>query len=93
MGDIELVETYFEGLQKQVCEAFEEREDSKKFSVEEFGSEKGGFGKPRVIDDGVHVERGAVLYTYTKGTNLPAAATERNAYLKGKSDEAERRLR
>ena len=88
MRDIEHVKTYFQSLQKRVCQAFEEREPIKKFSSEENKSETGGIGKPKVIDDGVHVERGAVQYTYSKGTKLPAAATERNESLTGRSFEA-----
>ena len=88
MPDIERVKTYFQGLQKQVCQAIEEREPTKKFSSEENKSETGGIGKPKVIDDGVHVERGAVQYTYSKGTKLPPAATERNESLTGRSFEA-----
>ena len=88
MPDIERVKTYFQGLQKQVCQAIEEREPTKKFSSEENKSETGGIGKPKVIDDGVHFERGAVQYTYSGGTKLPAAATERNGSLAGRSFEA-----
>ena len=88
MRNIEQVKTYFQSLQMRVCQAFEEREPIKKFSSEENKSETGGIGKPKVIDDGVHVERGAVQYTYSKGTKLPAAATERNESLAGRSFEA-----
>ena len=88
MPNIEQVKTYFQSLQMRVCQAFEEREPIKKFSSEENKSETGGIGKPKVIDDGVHVERGAVQYTYSNGTKLPAAATERNESLAGRSFEA-----
>ena len=88
MQDIESVRTYFESLQKQICEEFEAREPTKKFSSEEIHSETGGHAKPKVLDDGVHVEKGAVQYTYSKGTELPAAATERNQSFTGQSFEA-----
>ena len=88
MRDIERVKTYFESLQNRVCQAFEDREPRKKFSFEEIESETGGLGKPKVIDDGIHVERGAVQYTYSKGTKLPRAATERNESLTDRSFEA-----
>ena len=90
MQDIDSVKTYFENLQEQVCEAFEGREPTKRFSCEEIDSENGAQAKPKVLDDGVHVEKGAVQYTYSKGTKLPAAATERNQSLSGKSFEAAR---
>ena len=88
MRDIESVKTYFENLQEQVCQAFEERELTKKFSSEAIDSENGAKAKPKVLEDGVHVEKAAVQYTYSKGTKLPAAATERNQSLAGKSFEA-----
>ena len=43
--------------------------------------------KPKVLEDGVHVEKAAVQYTYSK-EQASAAATERNQSLTGKSFEA-----
>ncbi|MDA0979156.1 MAG: oxygen-dependent coproporphyrinogen oxidase, partial [Proteobacteria bacterium] len=48
----------------------------------------GGLSQPRVIDDGRHLERGAVQFTHSIGDSLPPAASERNPHLAGKGFQA-----
>tara|TARA_Y100001970_G_scaffold202095_1_gene246028 strand:+ start:478 stop:1398 length:921 start_codon:yes stop_codon:yes gene_type:complete len=82
------VKCYFESLQKEICEALETRDGKTLFSSERIESDAGGYSIPRVLNDGDHIERGAVQYTYAKGMKLPAAATERNPGLAERPYEA-----
>ena len=42
-----------------------------------------GVARPRVLEDGAHIEKAAVQFTHSIGTSLPPAATERNPHLAG----------
>lgn len=75
-------------LQNKICEALESADGSTQFSREEIPTDGGGLSRPRVIDGGVHLERGAVQFTHSIGDALPPAASERNPDLAGKGFEA-----
>jgi coproporphyrinogen III oxidase len=44
--------------------------------------------RPRVLEDGGHLEKAAVQFTHSVGQSLPPAATERNPHLAGKGFQA-----
>ena len=73
---IEAVKGYFMTLQTTICETIEAIDGSAKFSVENIQTDRGGLSRPRVIDNGPHIERGAVQYTHSLGDALPPAASE-----------------
>ena len=56
---------YFEGLQRQICEAIEAVDGEQTFSQEEIETPGGGHARPRVLDGGEHIERGAVQFTHS----------------------------
>ena len=51
---------------------------SAQFSVEDIETPGGGHSRPRVIDGGEVLKRGAVQFTHSIGAALPPAASERN---------------
>ncbi len=70
-------------LQDQICAALERIDGSAVFSRAELPSPEGGLARPRVLEDGVHIEKAAVQFTHSVGTSLPPAATARNPQLAG----------
>lgn len=86
--DIEQVKACFINWQTQICDAISAIDGVAEFSVENLKSENGGLSRPRVLDDGKHIERAAVQYSHSVGDALPAAATDRNPELAGKGFEA-----
>ena len=86
--DIRQVRDYFEGLQQDICTQLEAVDGEATFSIEEIETPGGGNSRPRVIDNGPVLERGAVQYTYSVGASLPPAASERNPHLAGKGFQA-----
>jgi len=85
---VKAVRDYFMQLQDDICSTLENADGSQRFSREEVQNPGGGLARPRVIDDGIHLERGAVQFTHSQGDALPAAASERNPHLAGKGFEA-----
>jgi coproporphyrinogen III oxidase len=88
LPNIRHVVDYFERLQRQICEAIEVVDGEQVFSCEEIETPGGGHARPRVLDDGQHIERGAVQFTHSIGQSLPPAASERNPHLAGKGFQA-----
>lgn len=86
--DVREVRNYFLSLQSGICSALEEADGSARFSLESIETPGGGLSQPRVIDDGRHLERGAVQFTHSIGDSLPPAASERNPHLAGKGFQA-----
>ncbi len=78
------VRDYFLELQTRVCDAIAAADGGATFSSEDIP----GPARPRVLDDGQAVERGAVLFSHHIGAALPAAASERNPHLAGRGYEA-----
>ena len=87
-ASIEPVKDYFQSLQEQICATLEALEIDEKFSVENISTPGGGLSKPRVLSDGEHIEKAAVMFTHSIGDSLPPAATERNPKLAGKPFQA-----
>ena len=86
--EIEAVRDYFFNLQTEICDTLAAIDGEATFSVEDIRQPNGAHSRPRVIDNGKHLERGAVQYTYSLGDALPPAASERNPELAGKGFQA-----
>ena len=86
--NIQAVVDYFERLQQQICTTIEAVDGEAQFSLEEIETPGGGHSRPRVLDNGPHIERGAVQFTHSIGQSLPPAASERNPHLAGKGFQA-----
>jgi coproporphyrinogen III oxidase len=86
--DIDPVKDYLLGLQEAICSELETADGSALFSLEQLRPESGGLSQPRVMDAGQHLERAAVQFSHSIGTQLPPAATERNPDLRGKGFQA-----
>ncbi len=82
------VKDYLMALQDDICSTLEKADGKAYFSQEDIVTDAGGLSRPRVIDDGEYIERGAVQFTYSIGDALPPAASERNPHLAGMGFEA-----
>jgi coproporphyrinogen III oxidase len=75
-------------LQDRICAALEAEDASVRFRREEIERPGAGLSRPRVLEDGEHLERAAVNFSHTRGSRLPATATERRPELAGADYEA-----
>lgn len=82
-ADIAPVRQYFSDLQDTIVLALETLDGSARFRREEIPGEHGALSRPRVLENGQHIEKAAVQFTHSVGTSLPPAATERNPHLAG----------
>ena len=81
------VHDYLTGLQDRICAALE-AQDGGRFDQR---SSEGGSGvetRPRVLSEGLVLERAAVLFSHARGPALPPAATARRPELAGQAFEA-----
>ena len=85
---IEPVRDYFFELQTQICDTLGGIDGGSGFSIEDIRQPNGAHSRPRVLDAGPHIERGAVQFSYSIGDSLPPAASERNPELAGKGFQA-----
>ncbi len=81
--DIEAVKTFFLALQEDICAVLEALDGTARFSLERLPQSGGGFGQPRVLQEGAAIEKAAVQFTHSVGDALPPAASERNPHLAG----------
>ncbi len=86
--DIAPVREYFMELQDRIVAALEALDGEQTFTREELPGADGALSRPRVLEDGPHIEKAAVQFTYSSGSSLPAAATERNPQLAGQRFQA-----
>jgi len=77
------VRDYFMELQDRIVAALEAVEGQTRFQREEVPGPEGTLSRPRVLEDGQHIEKAAVQFTHSRGASLPPAATERNPELAG----------
>ena len=82
------VRDYFMALQDQICAAFEALDEKSLFIRNDLPGAHGALARPRVLEDGGHIEKAAVQFTHSVGQSLPPAATERNPQLAGKGFQA-----
>lgn len=87
-ANIKEVREYFLQLQAEICQALAAFDGKADFSSEDLQAPNGGFSRPRVLDGGRHLERGAVQFTHSLGESLPPAASERNPQLAGRPFQA-----
>ena len=85
---IEAVSEYFKSLQIKIISCLEEEDAISQFSIENIATPGGGVAQPRVLSEGKHIEKAAVMFTHSIGATLPAAATERKPELTGKPFQA-----
>ena len=86
--DVTVVADYFAALQTDICERVAAFDGQAEFSSEDILPDTGGRSRPRVMADGLHIEKAAVQFTHSIGSQLPPAATERNPQLAGKGFQA-----
>lgn len=86
--NIEEVQQYLLGLQKNICQQLAEEDGEKDFIVDEWQRPQGGGGLTRVMENGAIIEKGGVNYSYVEGTNMPASATAHRPELAGRSFKA-----
>ena len=72
---------YFEGLQRQICEAIEAVDGEQTFSLEEIETPGGGHARPRVLDGGraYRARRGAV-YSQHRSILAPGGQRAQSAF-------------
>ena len=75
-------------LQEEICEALEQADGEARFEEDAQHTEAGGLSAPRVLADGLHIERAGVNFTHSVGDKLPAAATVRRPELAGRGFQA-----
>ena len=85
---MEAVRDYLLGLQDRICAALEAEDGGARFRRDELPGEKGGLARPRVLEGGAHIEKSGVMFSHTRGVDLPRAATARRPELAGRAFEA-----
>ncbi len=85
--DLSAVRDYLTDLQDRICDGIQQHEPTARFHQDLF-ERKTGLSRPRVLEGGTVIERGAINFSHTQGAKLPAAATERRPELTGKTFEA-----
>ncbi len=88
VADMAAVEAGFLALQAEICAALAQLDGAGEFSLERIDYPGGGFGQPRVLEDGRRIEKAAVLFSHSRGSALPEAASARNPHLAGQPFEA-----
>ncbi|MFT6644613.1 MAG: coproporphyrinogen III oxidase, partial [Patiriisocius sp.] len=61
-ASIEPVRDYFLQLQTYICDRLETIDGGATFSIEDIRQPNGAHSRPRVIDNGRYIERGAVQF-------------------------------
>lgn len=85
--DLTPVRAWLLSLQDRVVSAVEDI-DGSSFLVHDIARPNGGLSRPRVLDGGDVIERGAVQFSHSIGVDLPAAATVRRPELAGQGYQA-----
>ena len=77
------VEDCLRGLQRDICQALQQREPEARFRIDPWTREAGGGGETRVLEGGQVLERAGVNYSHVCGDALPPAATRKRPELAG----------
>jgi len=85
---IEPVRDYLAALQTTICRRLEAIDGEGHFAGDDLTGSDGGVSRPRVLENGRHIEKAAVQFTHSVGAALPPAATERNPHLAGQRFQA-----
>jgi coproporphyrinogen III oxidase len=83
LPEIVPVRTYFMDLQDRIVDALEQLDGTARFRREAVEGPNGALSRPRVLENGPHIEKAAVQFTHSLGASLPPAATARNPQLAG----------
>ncbi|MEQ8483698.1 MAG: oxygen-dependent coproporphyrinogen oxidase [Pseudomonadales bacterium] len=83
LPEIVPVRTYFMELQDRIVDALEQLDGTARFRREQVEGPNGALSRPRVLENGPHIEKAAVQFTHSLGASLPPAATARNPQLAG----------
>ena len=75
-------------LQERICAALEDCDGEARFQRDEMERPGGGRSRPWVLSDGPVLERAAVNFTHTSGSQMPPAATQRRPELAGRAYQA-----
>ncbi len=86
--DPTLVRDFLMDLQDRICAGLEAEDGGATFSREELPGPGGGIARPRVLQDGAHIEKTAVNFTHSVGAALPPAATAERPHIAGAPFEA-----
>jgi coproporphyrinogen III oxidase len=86
--DVAEVRAHLLELQDRICAALEAEDATARFREQRFETAGGGLARPRALEGGPVIEKSAVHFSHTRGTQLPAAATERRPELAGRGYEA-----
>jgi coproporphyrinogen III oxidase len=81
--DIAPVRDYFLSLQARIIAGLEALDGAARFRGEEIPGPGGALSRPRVLEQGRHIEKAAVQFTHSIGASLPPAATARHPELAG----------
>ena len=84
--DISRVKDFLLDLQNRVCHALEVH-DGGVFVEDSWESDK-GYGKTRVLENSMVIEKGGVNFSHVKGLSLPVSASTKHPQLEGFSYEA-----
>ncbi|MAZ45153.1 MAG: oxygen-dependent coproporphyrinogen oxidase [Gammaproteobacteria bacterium] len=86
--NLDQVKAYLIDLQNELIAALEVADTRAKFIQQDYPTPIGGIARPRVLENGLYIEKAAVQFTHGRGNSLPPAATARNPELKGRPYEA-----
>ncbi|OUR73864.1 coproporphyrinogen III oxidase [Methylophaga sp. 41_12_T18] len=88
--DINLVRSYLQSLQDNICAAIEAADGQATFIQDDWQRDGsgGGGGRTRVLTDGAVFEQGGVNFSEVTGDDLPASATASRPELAGRSFKA-----
>ena len=67
----ERVRRYLLGLQDDICAGLGELEPRASFAEQRLEDERGGLSRPRVLAEGEVIEKAAVHFTHSRGSQLP----------------------
>jgi len=85
---VERVRAYLLHLQDRITAGIEALDGRERFRGDAWTEPGGGFGRPRVLEEGAVFEKAAALVTHAIGKKLPVAATARRPELAGRGFEA-----
>ncbi|MYJ52443.1 MAG: oxygen-dependent coproporphyrinogen oxidase [Gammaproteobacteria bacterium] len=86
--DIARVVDYLKGLQRDICDRLDSHEPHRDFQTDSWEHGQGGGGITRVIENGRHIEKGGVNFSYVRGERLPASASAHRQSIAGLPFEA-----
>ena len=87
-GQPKQVRDHLRNLQGKICSVLAEADGEGSFVEDLIETELGGISAPRVLENGLYIERAGVNFTHSIGSKLPAAATVSRPALVGRGFQA-----